>query len=512
MHPKKRLFLFPILAGLYPVIALLASNATEIKLLEGFRSIAVSLVFSIVIYGLFYLFLGKSHKSAIIAALVIVLFFSYGHLHLFLEEMPIFGKDLARIRFLVPLFAVLLTAGSWFILRSKRDLSPLVKTLTIISAVALLLPLSQIGIYLIQEQRRPSLAFESEDQEKLSALQPSDSAPDIYYIILDGYSRADILDTFDYDNTAFIQELETLGFYDAKCSQANYSWTLPSLTSTFNMQSLDDGKGQHGVDIDEEDLYAMLDHNLVRSTLENLGYTVIAFENGFDWLHWYDADQYFSPVGDEEGTLRLKLGMNGFELLFLETTAARLILDTNILDAKSTAGGMLTNAREIHRQRVLFTLETLPLLLQETAPPRFVYAHIVSPHDPYLFSPDGEWLNKDPENTLQAYLDQTTYLNTQIIPMVENIQQNANRPTVIILQGDHGAPINWPEGKESYKLGILNAIYASEDSFLDQLYPDLSPINTFRMIFNYFFDAGLNLLPDTSIIGNSSPLIEIPCQ
>ncbi len=47
------------------------------------------------------------------------------------------------------------------------------------------------------------------------------------------------------------------------------------------------------------------------------------------------------------------------------------------------------------------------------------------------------------------------------------------------------------------KFGILNAIYFPDRGYND-LYEDLTPINTFRIIFNRYFGQNFPLLPDTS--------------
>ena len=41
-----------------------------------------------------------------------------------------------------------------------------------------------------------------------------------------------------YDNSAFISDLEKMGFYVAKCSQSNYPRTDVSLGSSLNMDYL----------------------------------------------------------------------------------------------------------------------------------------------------------------------------------------------------------------------------------------------------------------------------------
>jgi hypothetical protein len=60
--------------------------------------------------------------------------------------------------------------------------------------------------------------------------------PDVYYIILDGYARGDVLEElYSFDNSDFIAALQARGFYVAEASQANYPQTAFSLASSLNM-------------------------------------------------------------------------------------------------------------------------------------------------------------------------------------------------------------------------------------------------------------------------------------
>jgi hypothetical protein len=65
-------------------------------------------------------------------------------------------------------------------------------------------------------------------------------------------------------------------------------------------------------------------------------------------------------------------------------------------------------------------------------------------------------------------------------------------PPVIIIQGDHG-PWLQPRAKRFW---ILNAYYLP--GHMDNLYPDLSPVNTFRLVFNAYFGGKYDMLADVS--------------
>ena len=147
----------------------------------------------------------------------------------------------------------------------------------------------------------------------------------------------------------------------------------------------------------------------------------------------------------------------------------------------------------IHYRAIKQLLEYLPTLPGEYSAPVFVYAHFISPHPPYIFSPDGKF---DPDSD---YLSQVEFIDTQIIPMLEKIINASTESPIIILQGDHG------NGECS--VPILNAYYFPNVSVADTLYPRITPVNTFRVLFNTYFQGDYSLLEDNSFIDRSNSLI-----
>src|SRR5262249_55856944 len=73
----------------------------------------------------------------------------------------------------------------------------------------------------------------------------SETTPDVYYIILDGYARADTLKReCQFDNSEFLEQLRSRGFYVADQSCSNYPMTFMSLASSLNMSYLDNAMTQ----------------------------------------------------------------------------------------------------------------------------------------------------------------------------------------------------------------------------------------------------------------------------
>jgi hypothetical protein len=71
------------------------------------------------------------------------------------------------------------------------------------------------------------------------------------------------------------------------------------------------------------------------------------------------------------------------------------------------------------------------------------------------------------------------------------LSKSSTQP-IIILQGDHGPWIQTGPGQ----FEILNAYYLPGHN--DQLYSTVSPVNSFRLVFNAYFGTDYTLLPDTS--------------
>ena len=84
--------------------------------------------------------------------------------------------------------------------------------------------------------------------------------------------------------------------------------------------------------------------------------------------------------------------------------------------------------------------------------------------------------------------------------IINSILSKSSTPPIIIIQGDHGARSPLRRAlKERIKerFSILNAYYLPNGGE-KRLYANISPVNTFRVIFNYYFGANFELLEDKS--------------
>jgi hypothetical protein len=385
---------------------------------------------------------------------------------------------------MLPLWIGLAVLGAWWAIRVLRNPQNLTPILNIVSIFLLIFPTWQIASYTIQKERTDKAA-QAEAQSQGTSL-PLGYAPDIYYIILDAYGRQDVLkEMFGYDNTPFISFLESRGFYVPKCAQSNYGQTMLSLTSSLNFDYLDNLTSELTANTDRRaPLRSLGQYNRVRKFLDSQGYNIVSFATDFPVSEWKDADYFLSPP---------PLGMNDFEIMLAQTSAWRVPMDmSNESPEKRSA--------EWYRHRTLFALQQLEETVPSIASPKFVFAHLVIPHHPFVFGPNGEALTYDKNDVPEfseykvKYPDQVTYINKRMEKIVDLILKTSPHPPIIIIQGDHGpAPFDVMERR----MKNLNAIYFPDNQ--DGLYPTLTPVNTFRIILNKYFNQNYPMLEDRSL-------------
>jgi len=485
----KKVFRFPFhpfLFGIFPAVSFLANNIEEVLPGAAFR------IFLIVLAGVLLLFILLSilqrdwHKSAFLVTIFLILFFSYGHLYNSLKQTSLFGIAIGRHRYLSFINLLILMLGWRWVIKHQRTAAHTI-SLNILGTVLLLLPLLQIAWY--QIRFRSTIAPLKDSDTQLSAIDPNSNTPDIYYIILDAYTRDDTMRSFyEFDNTPFLETLEDRGFYVARCSQSNYAKTNLSLASTLNLnyvQDIYDQKQTSG-------LAKLVQNSLVRKKLEKLGYSVVAFETTYIPTRWEDATIYYSFEEAYYDQPKLFKGFSEFEAMFTRTTGALILLDVDtILKARLQ---MLTDEgpKRERYDRILYNLDLL-IDVPSIPGPKFVYAHINAPHEPYIVDKNGGFL-ADQEEYIPGYRDQVMYINNRILPIIDNILSKSEQPPIIILQGDHGGGETWGDFR---RMHILNAYYLPEGG-APRLYPTITPVNTFRIIFDFYFGSNYGLLPDIS--------------
>ena len=483
----KRAPVHPFFLGSYSLLSLLAFNAAEIRFSAGWRPLVVTLLLITGVLLLARLMTREWHRAALAASFAVILFFSYGHVYNYLKQIVLLGEVVGRHRWLVPAWGVFFVAGLWWQFRHLQAPQRSTYALNVVAVIAVALPLIQLSVAQFNQRGVPVNAKTNgslADQQQVRR--------DVYYIIMDGYSRDDtLLNFFGYDNRAFLNRLQAMGFYIAQCSRSNYPKTRLSLTSSLNMDYL---PALGITDNDKTELAGrMIRFNKVRRLLEEAGYTTYAFETGFFWTEWESVDVYLSKNSERFGPLSAlqTFGqLTEFEATYLGTTALLAMIDLEPLLAQNLVAFINESPRQEHFDLVNYTLDTLPTLAAGPGP-KFVFAHIIAPHPPYVFDEAGEFVPHIEDGSYNAELE---YLNARLEVLLAQIIDTSAVAPIIILQGDHAGPgtQELPE-----RLHILNAYYFP-DGGETQLYPAISPVNSFRLLFDIYFGSEFGLVEDVN--------------
>ncbi len=502
----RKIPLHPFLFALYPTIALLAWNIREVILLVAMRPLAISLLLAALIFIIMGLLFGNRRKAALITTLTLVLFFSYGHLYQYV--VPTIGGIWGHHRVLGLIYLAIWIIGIISIsrLRSFGDLTIL---LNLVTFILLFVPVFQIvKAEWLAYKRESSMTPTSIQADEVlqpegefhseSPLQGEGSLPDIYYIIVDSYVRSDsLLSDFGLDNSEFLNELKAMGFYIADCSRSNYTQTRLSLVSSLNMvylQSLSDEFTAENEDKTSVDPY--IEHNNVMKTLQSFGYKIIAIQSGISFTEFQAADEYFRSSSRNIWTRSIQ----PFESMLLNSTAMK-ILNASPVPALREFLDRISFPFYDYIDEERFILDHIDDAAS-LAGPKFVFVHIFPPHQPFLFKPDGSFTTDpkffaasfdypvDEEHYLEGYRDGVEFINNRLPEIIRSILSQSGQPPVMILQADHGQ-----RGRN--RMMILNAYYFPGDQS-SGLYPTISPVNSFRILFNTFLGTNYPLLDDVS--------------
>jgi hypothetical protein len=478
----KRIFKrFPLYALIFPAVTVLilaANNLGQIHFSVVWRPLLISLAAALAVFLLCLLLFRNPIRAGVLAFVVSFYALTYGHFFEVMKDRVIGSWVIGTHFYMLILWGILFGLSVYLLIFRLKSYKVLTQILNIIILALLIF---QIGRIVIHEINVDVVNANTEDEFGTTLLHPDDTTdlPDVYFILLDKYARSDALETyFDYDNSEFIQGLKDLGFWVADCSRSNYAFTVMSLSSQFNMDYV-----EHLTDTPNlKTTSALIKNNIVHKAFEDLGYTTIAFDMGFSWGNMKNFDYYFDAYPEDVDTWY----MDPFEILYLKSTIGILLFED-----KSALGTQVTfSDLERKAERTNLILDLLPEIPQMSGH-KFVHAHIISPHPPYVFNEDGT-LNPDAEDIpeKEGYPIQLAYLEPRILADVQQILEESKNPPIIIIEGDHAFD-------DKYVTSNLLALYLP-DGGMEGLDEHMTLVNVFPYIFNTYFGTHIQYLPDLS--------------
>lgn len=498
MRAKKVLVIHPFLLSLFPVLALVSDHLdlkfvprVVVRIAGGMLAVA-SFAFVVT-----HRVVRDAQKAGAILSTALLLFSSYGYVF---DAVSARNKNIKH-RHLIAVWGALEIFFTRLILKTSGSVKPLTDFLNIVSGSLIAMSSTQIIAHYISREflrRQPAVSLHPPGAEppaaaaagrvfssSSGALSP---ARDIYYLIVDGHASASTLrDMYSVDIAGFSAHLEEHGFFIAEKSRSNYAMTMLSLASSLNGDYLHT-IGPDLVDTDRKHLretQRLIEDNFTTRFLKTRGYRFVFIGSGFGITQ-----------KNLHADLDIRCGfVDEFSGRFIQSTLIRPIADRIRL---------IENDRRKRILRMFVELDRVSRL----AGPKFVFAHVPAPQWPFLFDANGDPVQPkifEPERRKKAYTDQLAFIDRKVTQLVDSILAEAEVEPIIVIQSDHGP--NFIYDQDDYferspgpdlireKMGILNA-YLLPGSGETDLYPSISPVNTFRVIFNRYFSADLPLLDD----------------
>ncbi|HET9522469.1 MAG TPA: hypothetical protein VFO73_15580 [Candidatus Limnocylindrales bacterium] len=476
-----RIPLHPLLFAAYAVLFLYAENLDEVLPVDAAGPLAESVLAAAGASLVLALVFRGARRGAIVATAGVAAFFGFGHVSPALADAGLSDREQLSLWLLV------LVAAAVYAVRAKGSLARVTGGLNLVAIVLVVMVGATILPYELGRARPDPVSLAA----TVTTPERSGRKPDIYFLVFDRYGSADSLERrFGLDNDMY-GWLEDRGFHVPSDSHANYRATDFSLAATLNMQFLDNLTDEIGRESgDRTPAQAMIANHAVGRFLKGLGYRYYQIGSWFDATHTV-------PIADENLTPE---DTNEFETV---------LNDMTILPAIDRVRGVVPaepTFRDRHREGTLFGIRQLRRVA--TAPgPKFVFAHILLPHDPYVFRADGSPLPEaeaDTGNERDLYAAHLAFANAQIKTVVDQLLAGPedSRP-IVIIEGDEGPlmcrEVDCPRVTPDYlriRLGNLIAMYLPgvdvdvSDTF--------TSVNTFRLVFREYFGADLELLPDRS--------------
>jgi hypothetical protein len=481
----------PLLAAAYPVVFLFAANAADQVTIDPlWLPLLVTVASAAAALGGVWLLLRDQWRAGLVVTVLATLFLWYGHAWNLVA--PVIGSQLP----LIVAWIAAAIGGVTLAVRAGAWRKPLSTFLNLVTAALIVFNAAEIAAYSLSG----SVAAVSAPSGT-SSVDPGEvpaARPDIYYLIFDRYgSGENLAEHYGYDNSPFLDALRNRGFYVADGAYANYIKTPLSLVSSLNMEYLDadELQAEAASPKDSGVIHRQLRGPMrVPTELKELGYRHVHVANWWepsatnataDDVHRYEAASEFSSA----------------------------VLRMSLLGAIGAGASLGPYDRPVLYEHTLFEFRVLEATADDPGP-KFVFAHFLVPHPPYVFNADGSFVRDEPiatEDEREGYLRQMEYTNRRILGLVDRLLDRPpdERP-IILLQADEGPfPVRYDADEWRFdwrnattaeleeKFGILNAYHMpGVDPEAAGLYAGITPVNSFRVVFNAYFGAELPLLPD----------------
>ncbi len=471
-YNNRFLSLLPFIVILIPLFFQYFKNNEFFELSELLLSILIVESIIVIIFVIIKLLIKNTLKTILILTIGITLLFIYSPLYDKIDNFSINGFYIKNL-YVIGIFGIVFAGLCYFCIKTSKKYYREVFFTNIIAIgiISIIIINGLVSDTLDQSSFKEDLKYNSLDRLN------------IYYIVLDSYAHSTILDrVYGYNNEEFLSFLKNNGFYVVSKSHSNYNQSFLSLASSLNLQYVNYFSDELGFDSRNfQPIYEMIDENELMSYFKSKGYKIISF----------------ASANGADGNLEIA-DVNLCEKKILNSQFLTILLRGTIFEPF-----YVEFIQSLENERELCVFSELQTLDDKNSKPFFVYAHFLIPHSPYRFNSDGEKIEEinfisgeESEEEKIGYINQVQLVNKKISNVIDSIL-NSKQKSIIIIQSDTGTSTKSKDQTENLirKMKILNAYYFPGDIELN-LYETITPVNTFRIILNEYFDEEFEVLED----------------
>lgn len=492
-----------ILLGLYPILFLYSNNRSWVSLDDLLLPILSVTVVVVVVWFVAYGILRNTRSACIITTIFELVFFTFGR-----------ACDILAIRLRLPYSGSIYTICTLAMLvlvythlkrhpQSSHVYARFLGILGVSLVVLCFVPIILDALSSTCSHKSTSLPLSltntNHDQSRITNMPPN-----IYMIVLDGCADLSTLEHLYGHNTHTLRkELETRGFILPRRSFANYSATLPSIASLFELEypftDLSNSTLQSRIHLVNQRLGQQIDNNRLAHFLKLKGYRYIHIASG---THHTNRNSRADVVFGRDTNY-------GFLTVLLYATPIGRLFPT-----------LNECFKAANRNHLLEMFDSIAKTAYCQSP-KFVFAHIMAPHPPFSFDRHGRPLPF--KNVALTEFDETVirrdlysgyleFIEKRLFSAIDSVLSIERNPSLIIIQGDHGPsslltaklrsnqlaiPSDVPPSAYRERLGIFYAYrpVTVGDSVLHGL---VTPLPALQNFLNRYLGTNLSVDSDRS--------------
>ncbi len=476
---KKVFLIHPILFAIISVIIIFSANVEFIPFSQLWLPLFLTGLLGTILFISLGLIFKNFHLSALIASPFYLFFLFAGSIYAFVAELIVDWKYRYIVLLVIAIITILALSFFYYqiiIRRKTHRFLNLNKIFFVVACFILVTNLADIAFRYKSNQREhlPNITF--------SLLTANENAvrPDIYYIILDEYASLDqIKEDYGYDNTQFAERLKRKGFVIAKNSTTKYASTSYSLCESLNMGKFEQVNSNISSFssiiakklgfIKEKDklILERIRYNNVVGVLKHLGYKYVHFGS------WWRETKYNKNADKNVNYYGFKTNNELLDLV-IESSFIRFLINKN--------ANIFINLK-LYIDGLKFCFDELKKIVYYESP-KFVFAHLLIPHEPFVFKENGETILERDERKLDnksLYLSQYIFTTKIIEEIVDAILKTSKEPPIIIIQSDHGSRF-YP--KNEHKIFCALYLPYGGSTIVDD---NIMPGEIFQKIFKFYF-------------------------